>query len=383
MLNAVQFRRVRDEVRTWWRWWLAELSALLPESWRHGLKLGRDDLVLMRGGERCRLERRRLQGVESLAVWNCDQNDNPREAWTSDALKRLSEARDTCRVILELADRGQILLRDILLPLAAEDNLGNVLGYEMDRHTPFPASQVFYGYRVLSRRPATAQIQVRLVVIPRARLETWLMWADRWGLYPERVVVASEPDIDLMPTDHRRARRHLPRINAWLASIVVVLAGSLVFTPLWIMRDINRTLHAEMQRLQPHAMELERLREYRDQLDWELNRLFEKKAQYPAVIDGLNELARVLPDDTWLSSVQYADHRFIVHGQSESASGLIALIEASPYFERSAFVAPVSRDRYGRDNFQLVTHIRLREQIHATRGVDPQPDLDRAPEAAP
>lgn len=369
VLNASSLRSLWAESAAWWRWWVAELLGLLPEPWRQGLKLGRDDLVLIHGREGYRVERRGLGGSVPLASWSAE--DAGADAVDPQTLDLLHGLRSECRVVLELADRGQVLSRDILLPLAAADNLGSVLGYEMDRHTPFTAAQVFHGHRVLARRPATAQVQVRLVVIPRAHLETALLRAERWGLYPDRVVAAGEPEIDLLPADHRRVRRRLPRANAWLGAAVAVLAGLLVFTPLWIMRDINIALNAQMQRLQPQVLEVERLRARRDQLEFELSRLIEQKAEYPALVDSLSELARVLPDHAWLSSLQYANHRFVVQGQSQSASELIALIEASPYLERSAFVAPVSRDRHGLDNFQLSVGIRTREQVRAGLRGDP------------
>jgi general secretion pathway protein L len=383
VLSAMTLRSLREESGAWVRWWVAELLGLLPEAWRQGFQLGRDDLVLVSDREGCRVERRGLGRQTSLAAWPCGDDDGPTASVDPDTLAELAKVRGECRVVLELADRGQILQRDILLPLAAVDNLGSVLGYEMDRHTPFTAAQVFHGHRVLARRPATAQVQVRLLVIPRTRLETALLRAEGWGLYPDRVVAAGEPEIDLLPADHRRARRRLPRANAWLAAAVVVLAGLLVLTPLWIMRDINLALNAQMQRLQPQALEVERLRARRDQLEFELNRLIEKKAEYPALVDSLSELARILPDHSWLSNLQYANHRFVVQGQSQSASGLIALIEASPYFERSAFVAPVSRDAYGLDNFQLSTDVRRRERMQAGLRDDPVPVSGAPTEARP
>lgn len=365
-----RLRPLGNEASAFLRWWLRELVGLLPDAWQRRLQLGRDDLVLQSRGGRCRVERRSLVGEEQLASWDCTREDDVdlKAVLDKESLTRLLALRKNCRTVLEFDDSAQVLRRDILLPLAALDNLSNVLGYEMDRHTPFTASQVFFGYRVLERRPATAQVQVRLVAIPRGLLESWLVRLERWSLYPDRIAIADEPGVDLMPAERRRRRQRLPGTGAVLTAAAAGLAAMLVIMPLWVMRDVNRALSTEIQRLQPQALEVERLRDRRGELLAELSQLVQKKAEYPPLTDSLVEMARLIPDHSWFSSLQYTGSSLIVHGQSQSASGLITLIESSPYFERSVFVAPVSRDNRGLDNFQLSTQLRPRERMEQDLG---------------
>ena len=57
------------------------------------------------------------------------------------------------------------------LPIAAEDNLRQVLAFEMDRQTPFKADQVYFDYRLGEREAAARNLQVELIVVPRAPLD--------------------------------------------------------------------------------------------------------------------------------------------------------------------------------------------------------------------
>ncbi|WP_018175278.1 MULTISPECIES: PilN domain-containing protein [unclassified Thioalkalivibrio] len=359
---------------TFLRWWLRELVGLLPESWRGHVHLGRDELVLRCDGTAGVLERRRLASSEVLARFEAHDDSESRPAGLPDASDpAFNAARLECRRVLELTRASGALVRDITLPQAASANLQRVLEYEMDRHTPFPASRVHFGYRLIEQLPATGQIRVRLVVIPREMLDAWLLRLSDWGLYPEAVRAAGESDVDLLPADLRRRRGGLPGPNVWLAGVIVLLIAAMVVAPWWLMRDRHSDLRVELERLQSQAVQSQELRERQEELRQELTRLPELKAEYPPLADSVTELARILPDHTWLTTFQFRGDRLTLHGESDAASGLIALIEASPYFERTSFTAPVSRDDRGRESFQLTTRLRPMAEVG--------PALDRdAPE---
>ena len=53
------------------------------------------------------------------------------------------------------------------MPRAVEENLAGMLNFEMDRHTPFRAEDVFFTQRVISRDRASEKIAVELVVVPK------------------------------------------------------------------------------------------------------------------------------------------------------------------------------------------------------------------------
>ena len=68
--------------------------------------------------------------------------------------------------LLELpAER--VLQRTVDLPLAAAENLREVLGFEMDRHTPFKAEDVAFDYHIVSTDRQTKRLLVDLTVAPR------------------------------------------------------------------------------------------------------------------------------------------------------------------------------------------------------------------------
>ncbi len=357
MLSRVRsdLRLIGRAVGPWVRWWPAELLGMLPAGWRKALRLGRDEWVLRVAADFCRLERRGVDETETVARWSCDAGE---PAAISGAM-----ASGVAKLVLELDAPGQILTRDVLLPIAAAENLDEVVGYELDRHTPFTSAQVYYGVRPLERRLSTGQVRVRLAVVQRSVLEGWLARVERWGWHPERVTTSADPELNLLPADLRHRPFRLPGPAAVLSGIIVVLMLLLVATPFQVMRDVNRSLHAELRSLQPLALEVERLRERRAELEEERLRLVHKRLEYPPLTDALSELAAVMPDHAWLSSLEISGPRVVLNGQSRAAAGLIAHIESSPFFEDSRFAAPVSRDRAGMETFRVNLDLVTRDRV--------------------
>src|SRR5690606_19022067 len=64
-----------------------------------------------------------------------------------------------------------VLRRVLTLPAAALDNLRTVLGFELDRQTPFKPEQVVFDSRVLPHEAGAKLVPVELALVPRERLQ--------------------------------------------------------------------------------------------------------------------------------------------------------------------------------------------------------------------
>jgi general secretion pathway protein L len=71
---------------------------------------------------------------------------------------------------LRLPDE-MVLHREVTLPLAAERDLAAVLGFEMDRLTPFDAGEVFWGVSRLRRDAERGMLLLTLLVVLRRPVE--------------------------------------------------------------------------------------------------------------------------------------------------------------------------------------------------------------------
>lgn len=338
-------------IRDFFSWWVDELVGLLPERYRRRLRTGRDRLVLAWEGERLRVVRDGRDGLEAPSHYHPDDS-----AAVSSRLSAMTRGRE---VVLELAP-GEALVTDLTLPAAAEENLRQVLGYEMDRHTPFTASQVHFGFRRMGRRTAGGRLPVRLGVVPRARLDEQLEALALFGLTPNRVQPPGEPDIDLMPATRRASEGRLPSLRTVLVSGVVLVVILALAFPIWNLRHSAKVLRSEAADFAQTADTAQRLRAERDQLLERARAVVDRRSGRPPVAAVLEELASLLPDHTWVMSFQLSGDSVVIRGETPSASDLIGLLQGSPRFRSVGFSAPVTREG-NRERFQITMQAMVTE----------------------
>ena len=335
------------------RWWVGELAGMLPPRLRERFRFADRRIELYSDGASMRVVALALE--EPVLERQVDIDSAQLDDTLAQARQELG--RD-CRLVLRLQP-PQSLVREIRLPAAASENLAQVLRYEMDRHTPFTADAVYYGYRLLGRAPDNT-LRVQLAVVLRQRLDQWLDRLHARGIYPDRVVADEAPALNLAPSTGRKSRTAsgVAMQRALGGAVVLALVAVLVL-PLWFLRDTAIQLMHEAGQVRAVAMQTERLREERDALEHQARYLVSRKQEQPSTLRVLEELTATLPDDTWLRDMQMRGDRIVIQGLSASASGLIERIESSPLFEDVSFAAPVTTDsRSGSDSFQISLHVR-------------------------
>ncbi len=126
------------------------------------------------------------------------------EAGLQAALSALNRQAQPARrnVVLRLPD-GVLLEREVTLPLAAERDAYNVVGFEIDRFTPFAANDVFWDTTLLRRNRSRARVELRLSVVPKAALDPILTALSHIGTKPVTIEGQGGEDvrrISLSPT---------------------------------------------------------------------------------------------------------------------------------------------------------------------------------------
>ncbi|EFQ62311.1 general secretion pathway protein L [Pseudomonas fluorescens WH6] len=235
------------------------------------------------------------------------------------------------RQVLLLAPDA-VLAQTLQLPAAAARNLSTVVGYELDRFTPFEAAQLYFVAR--QERRTASHLQVTLVAILRERLDQVLSDCAAFGLQPHAVDVADGAGrpmgIDLLPAPlrprQRPAGKGLQRSLPWLCAALLIAA-----MVLWL-DDRQRVLDAMQRSVREQKAEVAEVQALRQQL---LNTrgaaqyLIRRKMAQPPLAALLNELTACLPPDTWIDQLEVNDGAEVsFSGQSAKASALITRIKS-------------------------------------------------------
>jgi len=313
------------------RWWLGELASMAP-AWVRPTSADAKSFVLV-----------------------------PLEQATAQYTR--ADSADQRELALTLPS-SRVMRKTLTLPLATEENLRQVLEFQMEQHTPFPAAKVYFGYWVTGRNFELGQLSVEFVATPREGVDAAIKALSGLAL-PVRAVFAADMLaagnlVNLLPAGLGKAPSALRHgANPWLAALVVLLALAAVAMPLVIKREAVVQLLPWVEKGKKAAETVDTLRrELVARVD-KHNYLLEKRQSAPTVIQALEELTRVLPDDTWVQTLDIKGKELQIQGETASSVRLIGLFEQSSMFREASFRSPLTKGQSsGTERYQLALQIR-------------------------
>lgn len=340
--------RVEPVLQNALRWWLGELASFVPEALRQRIAGLRSRYVLVDDGAGLMLWRE--TGRERGAMGRLHQRPRTANQHPLDVVLRLP-AEKALRVAAPL-------------PLAAERNLDQVIGFEFERLLPFRRGEAYYTHRVLARDKTTQSLQIELTALPRIEIDETLQAAARVGLHVASVEIppAAIGDVpSLIALEKRGQQRATSRgrlVLAALATVVLVLALAAIVLPFWQAEQTRDRLTAQLTVARGEAELSAKLQNQIDARLRDQHFLVDRRQHMPTVTQLLDVLTRLTPDDTWLTELQLNGSDMRLTGEAGSATGLLGLIAQSPDFRNAAFRSPVVQDaKLSRERFDLGAQI--------------------------
>jgi general secretion pathway protein L len=257
-----------------------------------------------------------------------------------------------------------VLRKELVLPLAAEANLAQVLGFELGRHTPFAADQAYYDGRVVREDRAGQRLHVQLTATVKSRVDELLGRLLEWGVTPHYIGVADEllgkgDCVNLLPVHLRPKRSNLDYwLYAGMAGVTLLLLATILLTPLWQKRELVIAIQPILAKAQQQADAVDALKREQDRLLAEYNFPLERKLTTPPRVAVLEEVTRILPDDTWLQQLDIQGGGVTMQGITSASSRLIGLLEKSATLENASFKSPLVKVQPGEERFQLAASLK-------------------------
>lgn len=359
--------RLRPRLGEFWRWWTGALASWLPEATRDAFGLLPQRLLLQAGldglqpgglqQQALQLALERGQVRSGLGQARIDDPATAADVLAAQLPQRLA---DVPRWLVLPAQAG--LRRGLTLPQAAVERLRDVLAFEIDRQTPFSATDVAHDARVLARR-GDGQVDVELVVVPKTMLEAALAGIGPLAATLAGVDVAGDDGIplgvNLLPLARQRRRDDPARrkhVVLLLAALLALAAG------MWQMLANRHAAAALFE--QQVAVEVDKARlvavEERKVIDLVEGTAFLRatRAARPTVVEVMDEITRRLPDSTYLEKFSIEGDRILMIGLSSEASSLVSRMEGSPLWRSPALAGALQPDPMTRmDRFTLVTEL--------------------------
>jgi general secretion pathway protein L len=245
----------------------------------------------------------------------------------------------------------RFVFRPLELPKRAGEFLDGIVRSQIDRLTPWTASEAVFGWakpeeiatdRILITVAATA----RTLVTPLAQTLT--------GLGVKSIAVSTRlPGPDAVPVkvldetgqnalDVGRVRRLLIAVLliAGLGAAAATVAASVIGGKLQARQD-----QLARQIASRRAAALGGREGSLDAATAALRTLERRKYESPSAVIVLDQLTQVLPDHTYVTELRIEGDKLRVIGVTRDAPSLIGLIEQSRHFSRATFFAPTTRSQ--------------------------------------
>lgn len=347
------------------RWWKQALLSWLPLRWRVLFGLASNRLLFSQVGDQLRLQVQDAEGLHEIAWLPLPLTTTELDAVLGNRTGKLPRWL--------LLPAASALQRRLLLPAAAAERLRDVVGFEVDRQTPFTADSVRFDARVLDRR-ADGQLDTELIAVPRARFDAAL--AELGGLAGSLAGVdASDAGgrplgVNLLPADIRRGSRDAMQTWNWALAAVALLGIAIAF---WQVLDNRRdAAEAFTRQVETRATQARAVAAQRQQLaDIVEGAAFldRARAARPTTVEILDELSRRLPDNTYLEKVGIEGDRLLLIGLSPEASALVGRMEGSRLWRAPALSGALQPDPRTRlDRFSLTADLATAPKPAASTG---------------
>jgi len=354
-------KNIKIELKPFLRWWGRELSFLVPAKIRQFFHAPRGAIIVRPMGEKFEFSYEINGQLEILATVARDISsmETVKDLINSDRFKNAI-------FILRLSN-NEALNKTLNLPLAAQANVSQVVSYELDRYSPFKADQVYFATRIERIDTEAAQLIVQLLLAPRPLLETLYADCKTLGMSLDYVDVENCPNdlqqlysaYNLLPAHLQPKIANTPRrIIAGLLTLLAVLSVSSLALPVWLEYQAVEVLQTKIAKIDKDVKAVKTLQADMDALREENQLLINEKTATPNVVAILNEISRLMKDDSWLAYLQYSEGQLQLQGESPTASILLTDLEASEYFAKANFASPVTQDKAsGMERFQISAEI--------------------------
>jgi general secretion pathway protein L len=249
------------------------------------------------------------------------------------------------RVEIVLQPR-RFLFRPLELPARAVGFLDGIVRAQIDRLTPWSASEAVFGCSVPVEN-GTDGISTVIAATTRKVAMTYVQAVS--GFHPAAVAVCTdvaERNAGRIKVFEQKARGHLDaaRLSRALSVGLGVLAAAALLSVIAAayVADSLGTRESELAR--QISQRRAAIRAGSDGGDRSpLAVLERRKHETPASVIVLEALSQIIPDHTYVTELHLAGPKLQIVGISRDAPSLIRLIEQSQHFTRATFYAPTTR----------------------------------------
>jgi len=261
-------------------------------------------------------------------------------------------------------EEAQVLRSHMRLPRVSRSAIGGAVAFELERVSPVPVAELYFDFAVARSERDKGRLEISARAVRRRAVENALSFAHMAGLSVNAFILGKDSrsaDWRSFPLDRaavlRRGWREWGHLA--LAGLAGLLFSLILLAAAARMTAESDALSDEIGAVGARAAIASRLSQQIEALHRQAALVAARRAQ-PTLTSMLRTLSQVLPDGTWVASLQFSDDNTIhLQGFSRSAADLPGILDRTPEFAATRFVAPLMRnDADGTERFDLTARVR-------------------------
>lgn len=251
-----------------------------------------------------------------------------------------------CRIEFVLRPT-RFLFRPLALPKRATDFLDGIVRAQIDRLTPWSASDAVFHWTPPTDVP-NDQIHVTIAATARTAIAPYIRIATEFRAASIAVSTVTQDEPTAVPItvfeQRSRAAIELRRVRALLVAVFLVSSATAAISTA-IDTVASSSLDAQQYDLtRKIAARRAALLGGQDPESASARRLLEqRKRELPSSVIVLEVLSQILPDHTYITELRLDGNKLQLVGITRDAPSLIQLIEQSSHFTRATFFAPTTQ----------------------------------------
>ena len=243
-----------------------------------------------------------------------------------------------------MLQKERFLYREIVLPQQAAEFIPSILRTEIDRLTPWSSDNAIFGHYLID----TSDQKITLGVLAADQRLLQPVFDGLLALHP-RALTASvrvsvrgrDLDVPVFEAAELRARSRTMRVALTVFPLLLATAlGLATIYEMWRGWQVDTDLEATQSQLVLERAGGKSVDPATAAQRW----IIDRKRQGPAATLLIEDLSRVIPDDTFLTDIDLNGAKIRLSGLSRDATALVGLVESSGSLTDVTFFAPTTRD---------------------------------------
>lgn len=249
--------------------------------------------------------------------------------------------------------QAQVLQMQRHFPEAVKDNLRQVVGYQLDRLTPFTAENALFDAQILQHDKVRKEVLAGIYVTPRHVVDRFVREVTNAGVDAVHIISVGETGGRV----RLEREQSTEMTQGWSMIPLYLFIGALVLSLLAPLAYKFRRLdqvETALADVRKSSSEQLAVRDKLMEADEALHFLEEKRRTSPVALDVVEKLSAEIPANTWLERLTLEGSTLEIRGESGKALNLIDIMEEAPEFSNVRFKSPVIRNKdNGHDRFHI------------------------------